>query len=114
MCRLMKWYEDILKDRYSVLLPVLTKIFAVLTDTNEVLSKGILEIQKFKNVPAGEMQLYFRLAYLKLKNSKMCRLVKWSADILKDCYAVLVPVLTKIFAVLTGTNEVLSNDIFET
>ena len=54
------------------------------------------------------------MAHLKFKNSKMCRLVKWCADILKCRYSVLVPVLTKIFAVQTGTNEILSNGTFET
>ena len=76
---------------YLVLVPVLTKNFAVPTATNEVLSN----------------------ADLKFKNSIMCRLVKWYADFSEDRYSVLVLVLKKIFAILTGTNEVLLNGIFE-
>ena len=44
-----------LKDRYSVLIPELTKIFPVLTGTNEVLSNGTFEIKKLENVQADEM-----------------------------------------------------------
>ena len=80
-----------MKNRYSVLVPVLTKIFAVLTSTNEVLSNGTVGIS------------FFNSARATISPARIfCFVWYWVFD----------AVLTKILMVLTGTNEVLSIDIF--